>query len=76
MQLGAIDWIQSIDTGCIELTAIYATGCDRSKLMLTIVVVVADDRLYLLRSLPYVRAVVLVLLLAIVAVSADNCSCW
>jgi hypothetical protein len=51
MQLGVIDRIRSIDTGCIELTAIDATGCDRSTLMLTIFVVVAEDRLCLLRSL-------------------------
>jgi hypothetical protein len=51
MQLGAVNRLRSIDTGCIKLTVIYANGFYRPALMLTIVTVVADDFLYLLRSL-------------------------
>jgi hypothetical protein len=45
MHLGVIDKLWSIDTGCIVLTAIDATGCDRLTLMLVIVKVVDGDRL-------------------------------
>jgi hypothetical protein len=41
---------RSIDTACIKSTVNDATGFDRSTLVLAIVAVVADNRLYLLRS--------------------------
>jgi NhaP-type Na+/H+ or K+/H+ antiporter len=41
MQLGAIDQLWLIDTGCIVLTAINATGCDPSTLLLASVLFVA-----------------------------------
>jgi hypothetical protein len=76
MQLGVIDLLWLIDTGCIGLAPIDATGCDRLTLVVTIIAFVDDDHLVCCDRRRWCAQSSSLLLLQFVAIGADDCSCW